>query len=157
MKNFILILTLLLLTNLSFSQNTTITGTVTDNNQIALLGVNVYLKNTTKGTQTNEYGGFEIANLENGDYILSISYLGFKTREISISISNNQNTTLENIILYEGNEILSEVVIEGERRNKFSRKNTAYVSKMPLKDLENSRIFNCNFCFVRISNSYKFR
>lgn len=141
MKNLLLILNLFLLTNLAFSQNATITGTVTDNNETALLGVNVYLKNTTKGTQTNENGNFEIANLENGDYILSISYLGFKTREISISISNNQNTTLENVILYEGNEILSEVVIEGERRNKFSRKKTAYVSKLPLKDLENSAVY----------------
>jgi iron complex outermembrane receptor protein len=141
MKKIILILTLLLLTNLTFSQNATITGTVTDNNQAALLGVNVYLKNTTKGTQTNENGDFEITNLENGDYILSISYLGFKTREIQLSVSNNQNINLETITLYEGNEILSEVIVEGERRNKFSRKKTAYVSKLPLKDLENSAVY----------------
>jgi iron complex outermembrane receptor protein len=141
MKKLILILTLFLQTNLVFSQNGTIKGTVTDNNQTPLIGVSVYLKNTTKGAQTNENGDFEIINLENGDYILSISYVGFKTREVLISISNNQNTTLENVILYEGNEILSEVVIEGERRNKFSRKKTAYVSKLPLKDLENSTVY----------------
>ncbi len=142
MKNSILTLTLLLLTNLAFSQNGTISGTVSDNNKTALFGVNVYLKNTSKGTQSNENGEFEITNLENGNYTLSISFLGFKTREISISVSSNQITKLGTITLYEGNEILSEVIVKGERRNKFSRKKTAYVSKLPLKDIENTQVYS---------------
>lgn len=142
MKNILSILTLILLTNLAFSQNGTVSGTVTDNNQLPLFGVNVSLKNTAKGTQTNEKGDFEIANLENGDYTFYLSYLGFKTREVSISITNNQNRKLETITLYEGNEILSEVIVEAERRNKFSRKKTAYVSKLPLKDIENTQVYS---------------
>ncbi|WP_248723281.1 TonB-dependent receptor [Seonamhaeicola sp. ML3] len=142
MKNLLPILTLFLLTNLALAQNGTVSGTVKDNNQAPLFGVNVSLKNTTKGTQTNENGEFEISNLENGDYTLLISYLGFKTREIQLSVSNNQNKNLETITLYEGNEILSEVIVEGERRNKFSRKKTAYVSKLPLKDIENTQVYS---------------
>ncbi|UKM64837.1 TonB-dependent receptor [Flavobacteriaceae bacterium GSB9] len=141
MKNLLIILTVFLLTNLALAQNGTLTGTVKDNNQIPLFGVSVSLKNTTKGTQTNETGDFEISNLENGDYTLLISYLGFKTREIQLSVTNNQNIKLETITLYEGNEILSEVIVEGERRNKFSRKKTAYVSKLPLKDIENTQVY----------------
>lgn len=106
------------------------------------MGVNVSIKNTTEGTQTDENGIFEITHLENGNYALSFSYLGFKTKEVSASISNNENQKLEPIILYEGNEILSEVVVEGERRNKFSRKKTAYVSKLPLKDIENTQVYS---------------
>ncbi|WP_034044758.1 TonB-dependent receptor [Wocania ichthyoenteri] len=142
MKNLLPILTLFLITHLVFAQNGTILGTVTDNNKTPLLGVNVYLKNTSKGTQTNENGDFEISNLENGNYVLSVSYLGFKTREVTISITNNQNIKLETITLYEGNEILSEVIVKGERRNKFSRKKTAYVSKLPLKDIENTQVYS---------------
>ncbi|SDF55735.1 TonB-dependent receptor [Cellulophaga baltica] len=142
MKNLLPILTLFLLTNLALAQNGTVSGTVKDNNQAPLFGVNVSLKNTTKGTQTNENGEFEISNLENGDYTLLISYLGFKTREIQLSVSNNQNKNLETFTLYEGNEILSEVIVEGERRNKFSRKKTAYVSKLPLKDIENTQVYS---------------
>lgn len=142
MKNLLLSLTFLLITNLAFPQNGTVSGIVTDNNKTALVGVNIYLKNTLKGTQSNENGAFEISNLENGNYILSISYLGFKTKEIPISVVSNQNTNLGTIILYEGNEILSEVIIEGERRNKFSRKKTAYVSKLPLKDIENTQVYS---------------
>ncbi|WP_047547528.1 TonB-dependent receptor [Psychroserpens sp. Hel_I_66] len=142
MKNLVSILTLFLLTNFAFSQNGTVTGTVKDNNQTPLFGVNISLKHTTKGTQTNENGDFIISNVANDDYTLVISYLGFKTREIQISVSNNESTTLKTITLYEGNEILTEVVIDGERRNKFSRKKTAYVSKLPLKDIENTQVYS---------------
>jgi iron complex outermembrane receptor protein len=126
----------------AYSQNGTLTGTITDNTQTPLLGVNIIMKNSQKGTQSNENGYFEFSNIPNGDQTLSISYLGFKTRDVPFSISNNTSMDLGQIILYEGNEILSEVIIEGERINKFSRKKTAYVSKLPLKDMENTQVYN---------------
>ncbi|APY09423.1 TonB-dependent siderophore receptor [Winogradskyella sp. J14-2] len=142
MKNLLPTLAILLFTNLILSQSGTVTGTVKDYNQNPLYGVNVTLQNTTKGTQTNENGYFEINTLEKGNYILSVSHIGFKTKEIPISVTNNQTLELEPIILYEGNEILNEVVIQGERRNKFSRKKTAYVAKLPLKDIENTQVYS---------------
>ncbi|MBW2963035.1 TonB-dependent receptor [Mesonia aestuariivivens] len=142
MKQLLSILSLCLLTTVTLAQNATLTGTVKDNNHTSLFGVNVSLKNTAKGTQTDGNGNFEIANLENGDYTVLISYLGFKTKEISVSVSGNKNINLPTITLYEGNEILSEVMIQGERRNKFSRKETAYVSKLPLKDIENTQVYS---------------
>ncbi len=142
MKNLLPIFTLFLLTNLAIAQTGKITGTITDNSQTPLMGVNVSIANTKTGTQTNENGTFEITNLENGNYTLSLSYLGFRTREISFSISNSQNVELATIILYEGNEILNEVIVQGERSNKFSRKKTAYVSKLPLKDIENTQVYS---------------
>lgn len=142
MKYPLQILAFILFTHLSFAQQATITGTVTDSNQMPIIGANVSLKNTSKGAQTNEKGSFEISNLESGDYVLTLSYLGFKTKDIALSISNNQNLDLGNITLYEGNEILTEVVINGERRNMFSRKKTAYVSKLPLKDIENTQVYS---------------
>ena len=142
MKRLLSTLTMLLLINTAFAQNGVVSGTVTDNNNLPLFGVNVTLNNSTKGTQTNEYGKFEITNMKDGYYVLSFSYLGFKTREIRFTISNNQPLTLDAVILYEGNEILSEVIIEGGLRNKFSRKKTAYVSKLPLKDIENTQVYS---------------
>ena len=102
----------------------------------------MFIKSGTKGTQSNDNGTFRIENLTSGSYILSVSYLGFKTREINFSVADNQNLELNTITLYEGNEILNEVVIEGERTNKFSRKQTAYVAKLPLKDIENTQVYS---------------
>ncbi len=142
MKNQLIILSLFLFTNYAFSQNASLSGTIKDNNQNPIMGVNVAVKNSAKGTQSNDDGSFKIENLAKGSYTLSISYLGFKTREINFSLANNQNLELNTITLYEGNEILNEVVIEGERTNKFSRKQTAYVSKLPLKDIENTQVYS---------------
>ncbi|MCG2419049.1 TonB-dependent receptor [Aequorivita sp. F47161] len=133
---------LALISTCTFAQNASITGNVIDNNQSPLPGVNVILLNTAKGTQTDINGNFTLAKLENGNYTLMVSYLGFKTRELPVSLAANQSLNLGAIILYEGNEILNEVVIKAERTNKFSRKQTAYVSKLPLKDIENTQVYS---------------
>ena len=124
------------------AQNGIITGTITDANKLELVGVNLVVKDTGKGTQSDAAGAFAISNIENGSYTLIISSLGYKTREINFSITNNQPLNLGTIVVYEGNEILSEVIIEGQRTNKFSRKKTAYVSKLPLKDIENTQVYS---------------
>ncbi|MFD0964689.1 TonB-dependent siderophore receptor [Pseudofulvibacter geojedonensis] len=142
MKNLLSILSLIFLFNIASAQEGVITGTIQNNNQKPLLGVNISIKNTTKGTQTNQEGIFNLSSLEKGNYTLVISYLGFKTREITIDVINNKPVHLNKITLYEGNEILNEVVIKNERRNKFSRKKTAYVSKLPLKDIENTQVYS---------------
>ena len=129
-------------TSIAFSQNGSVKGTITNNNNNPLYGVNIILKNTTKGSLSNEKGYFEVNNITKGDYLISISYLGYKTKEIAVSIKNNETVDLETILLYEGNELLQEVVIDTNRDNKFSRKQSAYVSKMPLKNIENSQVYN---------------
>ena len=126
-----------------FSQeNSTIQGRITDADQKPLSGVNVLIAQLNTGTQSNEQGDFSIENLSAGNYTLTISYLGFKTQSKQVSVQNDGVLTLGNIVLYEGNEILNEVVINGERQNKFSRKKTAYVAKLPLKDIENTQVYS---------------
>lgn len=142
MKNLLLLLTLFLVSFVSIAQSTAIEGTILDNNQSPIIGVNVLIKNTTKGTTSDVDGNFEIKNISNGDYVISVSYLGYKTKEIEVSIINNESVALGNITMYEGNEILKEVVIDIDRKNKFSRKQSAYVSKLPLKNIENSQVYN---------------
>lgn len=142
MKKQLTLVSFLMLSIITFAQSGKLKGTVTNSSKNTLFGVNTIIVDTTIGAQSNEKGQFEINNLENGDYILSISYLGYKTKEIPFSISNNQTLDLGSIKLYEGNELLQEVVIDSERKNKFSRKQSAYVAKMPLKNIENSQVYS---------------
>ena len=142
MKNQLTLLLLLCLNSLAFSQKATVSGTIKDNTETPLFGVNIVINNSQIGTQSDEKGHFIIANLDEGAHTLSISYLGFRTRDIPFSVSNGKTLDLGDLILYEGNEILTEVIVEGERINKFSRKKTAYVSKLPLKDIENTQVYN---------------
>jgi len=88
------------------AQNT-VTGTVTDAQNVPLPGANVLEKGTTNGTQTDFEGNFSI-EVADENATLVISYLGFKTAEISL----NGQTTLA-IILEEDAAGLDEVVVVG--------------------------------------------
>ena len=63
-------------------QAKTITGKVTDTDNLSLPGVNVVIKGTSTGTTTNMDGKYSIEAKEND--ILVFSFVGFKTKEVRI-------------------------------------------------------------------------
>lgn len=136
MKTFVTTMLFVLSTMNIVAQSNTVKGKVVDNTNAPLIGVNVFIKGTDKGSETDFDGNFIITNAPEGKQTLVVSFIGYKTKEISITVPSSGL----DITLYEGNEILQEVVISS-RNNKFSRKKTAYVSKLPLKDLENSQVY----------------
>lgn len=142
MTKHILLLLFWILSLSAYAQQTSIKGKVTDYSDSPLVGVSVYLKNTTTGTQTDDTGSFTLNNDLTGDHTLVLSYIGYKTREIAVNLEAGKTLDVTAVVLYEGNEILSQVVVKGERLNKFSRKRTAYVSKLPLSDLENAQVYS---------------
>ena len=79
---------------IGFSQNGTVTGTVSDSEtNEPLPGVNVVVKNTTIGTNTDFDGNFSIEGVSSGD-VLVFSYLGFKTQEITVGDASNLDVSL---------------------------------------------------------------
>lgn len=137
MKQFILFFILLFSSMLIFSQNNSVSGSVVDNYNEGLPNVNVIIKGTTNGVITDLDGVFKIENLPaNQKITLQFSSFGYKTREIKI-VTATKNLS---VVLYEGNELLNEVEVVS-KNNTFSRKKTAYVSKLPLKDIENSQVY----------------
>lgn len=67
---------------ITLAQEKTISGTVTDDNNLPLPGVNVTIKNTSTGTQTDFNGNYSI-NANRG-VTLSFSYVGFETKEVAV-------------------------------------------------------------------------
>jgi iron complex outermembrane receptor protein len=141
MKHLLSFVAFLLLSSSVFAQTGKLRGTVTDITGNTLPGVSTLIKNTNIGASTDATGVFTISSIADGDYILSVSSVGFKTKEVPFKIAQNE-VDLNTITLYEGDEILREVIVEGERDNKFSRNQTAYVSKLPLKDFENTQVYS---------------
>ncbi|HEV7382860.1 MAG TPA: TonB-dependent receptor [Dyadobacter sp.] len=141
MKYYLSILLCLLVSTLAFAQTGKVTGTVVDNTSNAIPGATVLIKSTRTGTSADASGAFTISNIAAGNYVLTVSSIGFKTKEIAITVAENE-VNLNTIMLYEGDEILREVLVEGERDNKFSRNETAYVAKLPLKDFENTQVYS---------------
>ena len=85
----------LLFTALLFSQEQgAVIGTILDKemNNEPMLFAHVQIKNTPISVQTNFHGNFEIASIDPGNYTLLVSYLGYETLEISITIEDNKIT-----------------------------------------------------------------
>ncbi|MBU2998009.1 SusC/RagA family TonB-linked outer membrane protein [Cellulophaga baltica] len=84
-----------------------ISGTVLDNNGQPLPGVNIVEKGTSNGMQTDFDGNFTLT-ISNSDAVLVVSYLGYKTKEVSVS-----SQTELSIVLEEDVAALDEVVVVG--------------------------------------------
>lgn len=87
-------------------QAKTVTGIVTDESIMPLPGVNVIIKGTTTGVQTN-FDGFYSIEAEEGD-ILVFSYIGYKPKEVKVGKKDKISVVLE-----ADNMALEEVVVTG--------------------------------------------
>jgi len=101
--NGILTLLLALVVQISFAQEKTISGTVSDISGV-LPGVSVIIEGTTKGVETDFDGKYAI--MANSGDVLVFQYLGYKTTNKKVGDSNTINVTLE-----EGGEVLEEIVV----------------------------------------------
>lgn len=89
-------------------QQQPITGVITDSKNNPLPGVNVQLKGSRRGVQTDNNGRFTL-NETPGKGILVVSYTGFATQEIPL---NGKGATID-VSLSEQISNLNEVVVVG--------------------------------------------
>ena len=76
------------------AQTSSLNGSVKDaETNESLPGVNVIIKNTTNGTNTDFNGNFTLNNVSSGDVVV-FSYVGYKTFEYTISSSFNVSISL---------------------------------------------------------------
>ena len=87
-----LTLLLVLIAHISFAQQKTISGNVSDQDGLPLPGVNVLLKGTSTGTQTDFDGNYSIQAAQ-GD-VLVFSFIGLETKEYTVGSVNTINVTL---------------------------------------------------------------
>lgn len=92
-----------------------LTGYVVEESGEALIGANVFSKNDNVGATTNEYGYFSLT-LSSQNNTLSVSYIGFDTRDTTLILSKDIGLTIELI----KNNLLQEVVVKEKREDEFS-------------------------------------
>ncbi|WP_241243807.1 TonB-dependent receptor [Flagellimonas beolgyonensis] len=89
----------------------TISGTITDkSNGETLFGASVLLTGTTMGGVTNEYGFYSITAPE-GEYVLSISYMGYTDVNLKINLDSDLKHDVE---ISEFSTELDEVVVTAD-------------------------------------------
>ena len=107
--------------------NGQITGTVTDDQGVPLVGASVVKKGTTIGATTDFDGNYSIDAIL-GDRLV-VSYIGYEPLEVLV------NSTILNITLVSG-LALSEVIITGSRNpNRVATESTVPVDVIDVKEL----------------------
>ena len=71
---------LLLVSSITQAQNEVIKGKIVDENNVTLLGANVYWLNTNIGVVTNEDGVFTIKKSQETTSLV-VSYIGYNTKK----------------------------------------------------------------------------
>ena len=101
------------------AQTYSINGKVTDNKTV-FPGVNILVKELSKGASTNEFGNFTIGGISKGSYTLNITFIGYLSKDIKVEVKD-KNITLSDIILKEDYLLLEQVVLSATRKYKNNR------------------------------------
>ena len=117
----ILTLILALVVQLTFAQQKTITGTVSDDTGLPLPGANVIIKGTSSGTQTDFDGNFTIS--ASVGQTIAFSYVGFSIKEVKVGAQNNIDVSLQ-----PDAAALEEVVVTGYSTRNQTVQTSAVVS-----------------------------
>ncbi|OGS70521.1 MAG: hypothetical protein A3F91_10610 [Flavobacteria bacterium RIFCSPLOWO2_12_FULL_35_11] len=135
--NGFLTLLLVLLVQITFAQEKTVTGKVSDASG-PLPGVTVLIKGTKTGTQTDFDGNYSIK--ANTGAVLQFSFIGMKTIDQPVGASNSIN-----IVMQEDAQSLEEVVVTAvgiSRREKELGYNVQNVSAEQINAKPNADIVN---------------
>jgi len=140
--NIVLFLTLIL-SNIALSQTSkeaTINGFIYDSsNREALIGANIHLKGLNLGTSSNSSGFYVITNLLPGTYELNVSYVGYKTFQQKVTLTENQNKRLD--IFLEPTAIIGEeIIVTGDSARTIDKLFSKPISKVDLSPVQLSRV-----------------
>ncbi|MFA5669384.1 MAG: SusC/RagA family TonB-linked outer membrane protein [Balneolaceae bacterium] len=136
MNKKLLILTLVILSIPVFAvAQGSITGVVTDNATGEVLpGANVIINELSMGVATNINGEYTLNNVPSGTYKLTVSFVSFKTHEVSVTVGSSQ--LVLNVALMPDYFGLDELVVTGVSDATSQRKLPFTVSKVSSEQLQ---------------------
>ncbi|MEC9209948.1 MAG: carboxypeptidase-like regulatory domain-containing protein [Bacteroidota bacterium] len=139
MKKLFFLLSVLLTTTLYCQNSRSSTGNIRGfvyekESGEPVIFCNVFLKGTTIGTATDINGMYNISKVNAGNYVLVVTYIGYDTTEVNISLKGGQILN-QNLEIGETSIKLNEVTISAEREEMRTEVKVAAIkiSKQDLK------------------------
>ncbi len=131
-------LMLLMATTLLYSQNT-LEGTVIDNDtKEPIAFANVYFPTLEKGVSTNDDGSFTIENIPTGTYKIVVSFIGYETQSLNITIPTKEPLS----ILMKPSALEMEEVIVSTPFHKLQSENVMKVERQTVNELQQKGAVN---------------
>lgn len=119
----------------------TISGRIVSVDDEPLEMVSVSLIEIRKGTLTDTKGNYVLAGIVPGKYTVRIQMLGLKEKDIAVEVKAGDNVTVDFKLTRENIQSLQEITVSGNV-NRFSKKESVYIARLPLKNLENPQVYN---------------
>lgn len=140
LKSFILLLSIIFSYQLANAQTGAIKGKVTTSDGQAGSLVSITIKGI-KGTVVDDKGQYLLKGLKPGNYEVTASYIGLASQSKQAFVIANQVVELD-FILSESGQQLKEVTIKQIKANKFAKKESPYVARLPLLNMENPQVYS---------------
>lgn len=118
-----------------------ITGKVNMVDGQPLRAISVSLLETNRQTLTDDEGNYYFEDLNAGNYTIKLQILGTKEVRLPVEVKAGEISTLDYQLTKENIQAIQEVVIM-KNTNRFSKKESGFVARLPLKNLENPQVYN---------------
>ena len=125
MKKLLSIFAFTIVFGLGLNAQKDISGTILDEEGIALIGANVIVKETTIGTVTDIDGSYSLT-VPAGTQFVVVSFTGYETREIDVS-----NGTRFDFSMQQNTRLIDEVVLVGYKNTTSAKSCLLYTSPSP--------------------------
>ncbi len=122
--------------NWVYAQSASVMGVVTDSEtSLPLIGANVVHVGSGQGTATNESGQYILEGLPEGYSVLRISYTGYRSVEIAVTLSSAEMQTVA-VDLVSGIEDLDQIQVTAGRRQEKVLDAPASIDVILVEDIE---------------------
>jgi iron complex outermembrane receptor protein len=101
----------------------------------------VSLLEINKTTLTDDKGNYNFNNVATGNYTIRIQVLGAAQQDLKVALTEGQQVKINYQLTKENVQALQEVIIGGNTTNKFARKESIYIARLPIKNLENPQVY----------------
>jgi len=119
----------------------TVTGRITFLDSMPIELVSVSLVGLNKQTLTNSDGVYLIEGVAPGRYTLRIQMFDTKQIDLPVEVSAGQNSVQDYRLTKENISALQEARVV-RSVNRFSKKESIYIARLPLKNMENPQVYN---------------
>jgi iron complex outermembrane receptor protein len=125
----------------AFAQNSgTISGTLKQHSGEVLPEATVELVELNKHTLTDQEGKFSFDHLTEGEYHVKIQVIGSDEKVVEVKVKDNEPAVINYQLEKENISVIQEITLS-TITNKFSKKESPYVSKLPLKNMETPQVY----------------